>query len=620
MKSFIICFYFFIFLNIRAQTNYKDTLVLFKTLPEFFYTDYNEKNVWTTFYDSSLRNLFSKEFYTRDDLLYLLRNEKEIYNLIINFFSLEDKYIELHPSDKAILYFYIYLPEKYTHSLFDFPADFTSESSYLDVGDKIFTFKKTSFKDSIFNKIKEGKITQRAYIPPFSLNFSKPKNIEDYYTDYYSEDVVPSSGNYYISEDEYKYFKKRYDSFVKFGSGGPNDISRRLGKLSKDSLSILAEKTNEILQTYKYFIKQFLTGTIMLRALPDKLYPNDLTTYYPVEKLPKKIINKAQKYIDFDKECRIYKAILNNRTINRDTTGITRWMRSNAQSYHNKLFKDLNSIKIIYVNNTLLDDNPWSSLSFSAIKPKNQNFKDTIIHDIFYSRNTLLDEINSINYTDPEFKNFQLPILLRQLNEAVVRENSAMLDIKFKSKIQDIKISYDFFNTSKLWVQTDVNNQVIYISPFLIRAAFTTVLEKFDLFKLAYEQNNIKEFFEAKSSYISAKAIDNIYNERVYSDYNQTIKFIVAHEIAHIYLKNIKARDKESLCDCYAVYHLKKENKDLDTGVFETLLVKAVHENALRFLGEGTSGEDIISRQQFIEKYKANDLRMSINTCDSLFK
>lgn len=630
MKNFIITSIFLVKVNFNVLGNgfYKDTIVIYKTLPHFFYTEYNRKNVFMDFNSNdsfnakSVRLFTSEAFLTRDALLSKINKNSEITNLITNFFSLEDEYITLNKRNKSRLYFYIYLPENYSSKLSSPDSTIESEVSYLDVGDYYCTFsKKSILQNRIIKAIRSGRLTQKAFIPPFNLAFNQPKKLEYYYTYSPEEDEADIDDviqDYHISDKQYKNFQSSHKNIEKHANVDGDPPPRRLVNLSQDSINILSEKTNEIIQTYKYFVRQFLTGQVMLRALPASLSFHDAVTYYTLDNLPKEIIKSANEYIDFDKKCRIFKVVLNNRLINIDTTVDTRSIQS-IQGGYNKLFKDVSSIKIIYVNNALILNAPWS-LSFIELKSKNQHFKDSILHKVFYSRNSLVDDINSINYIDPDLKNFQLPILLKQLNASVIRENYALLDSNFKSKIKEIKPSYGFFDSKQLWVQTDVNNQVIYISPFLIRAAFTTALEKFDLFSLAYNQDNLKDFFENKGKYISAEAIDNIYNERVYNDYTNTIKFVTGHEIAHIYLKDIKARDKESLCDCYAIYHLKKENKHIETGVFETLLVKSVNENAVRFWGDRTNSSDILKRYDFIKNYTRMDKKLSLSTCDALFR
>jgi hypothetical protein len=142
--------------------------------------------------------------------------------------------------------------------------------------------------------------------------------------------------------------------------------------------------------------------------------------------------------------------------------------------------------------------------------------------------------------------------------------------------------------------------------------------ENLALFEIANQLLNLKSFFEAKAQYISYSALNNVYGRRAFEDYKNTLRFIISHELAHIYLKSKETTKMEQLCDCYGLALLKSSSLS-NLGIFETLLIKSIEEGATRFWKPGLKNEELLERFNFLKKYKEPNQILDSNLCDSLF-
>src|SRR5690606_38568371 len=92
---------------------------------------------------------------------------------------------------------------------------------------------------------------------------------------------------------------------------------------------------------------------------------------------------------------------------------------SGAQEGYGELFQSLDEIGIIYIKQSFLETTPWE-LTFRELKALNKVTLDTIRNATLGYRPSIADQLNSLNYLDPEFKRVVIPPLLKKLGDKVL--------------------------------------------------------------------------------------------------------------------------------------------------------------------------------------------------------
>lgn len=231
--------------------------------------------------------------------------------------------------------------------------------------------------------------------------------------------------------------------------------------------------------------------------------------------------------------------------------------------------------------------------------PRNNTLKDTIqnhIEQVLLGRPYNLDGyLNSINYIPFNLSKLKMPDLVEALIQSNLKLWQKIVDNpKFHNMIKGVKINdLTIYSDNKLWLNTNVRNKVIYMSPYLTRAVFNISFYQDSILRLANQieedDGDLRIYFHGKSG-ASVDRIDAAYFEDFVNRFSSNLFFVLGHELAHIYLSDRNdIVDKETACDTYAAYFYLKYFKQLKTGVFETMLISSIRSNELDYWGKGIS-------------------------------
>ncbi|MBK9630332.1 MAG: hypothetical protein IPO62_04580 [Saprospiraceae bacterium] len=198
-----------------------------------------------------------------------------------------------------------------------------------------------------------------------------------------------------------------------------------------------------------------------------------------------------------------------------------------------------------------------------------QQIATAIDHDTYGVSDSLEDLVFSVNYKDHKNDSTIIPkFLIQKLNEAL-EETKNSLPNSLKLKVIDYSLSLSP-KKKYLWIQSD--DKFIYVSPYLIRAAFILTMNKYQNILHWYsplKYGNIT-IFELGASIDSVEA----YNSRMITAFKQSFYFAFGHELAHHYLTDYDGTDDyaELVCDCNSWKYL-RESKICNTlGICESML------------------------------------------------
>ena len=151
-----------------------------------------------------------------------------------------------------------------------------------------------------------------------------------------------------------------------------------------------------------------------------------------------------------------------------------------------------------------------------------------------------------------------------------------------KEAIDQAKIVFEHREDFPLWAFSDIFEKEVYISPYLLRAAFLATCneEKAPIPGHEMRPRNLAfmdEYQIGKDRF--EEQVASIVNWKFDRRFQRSIDFLVLHELAHIYLKE---NDNEAKCDCYAAVTLKPSEyftKNELLGQFSNILESSLRSN-----------------------------------------
>ena len=261
-------------------------------------------------------------------------------------------------------------------------------------------------------------------------------------------------------------------------------------------------------------------------------------------------------------------------------------------------------------------------LSYSGCKDR---FKLLIQDSLFAIRNDVKSYIYSDNYNTKNLDSKDVPVALKYLLEQSLKYAKDCLAPSDYSKVKKTKLFYSNprKDSTMLWMSS--NNDSIFASPFLIRAAFFYTLNQYTLFKhLLNRYNTIRVESEGRfgpspeSEFIRRNSPEIEEGIRgFYRDFVANFSFVIAHELAHIYNDDPIGVQSEIRSDCYALRSLRTRSKKVNLGIFQSILKDAIDRNL-----EGAWGvsdlKTLKKRFLFIKAYLENEIDCSNIDFESL--
>ena len=359
-----------------------------------------------------------------------------------------------------------------------------------------------------------------------------------------------------------------------------------------DSIVVAVKRVELLLNAQKVFEKTYLNKILVFMPLPDK--------YNFLIKKDKAYLDKRDylpllaKYPDLKSKFKKFNSDL-IRIV--DSSNVDTRARNEIMK---KLMKDSPQVQdgLLEIHEMQDYEIIMSPVkNFEAIRPdpRRSYLYEAIQNDIeqrlLGKPHNLDGYINSINYVPFNLKRLRMP----ELVEALIQQNLQLWkkivdNSNFKNKIEFAKTNtIKIYDDSKLWLNTDIKNKTINLSPYLIRAVFTTSFYQDSILRLAEnienEDGDLKIYFHGKSG-ASVRKIDAAYFENFVNRFSENLFFVLGHELAHIYLSGTKQKDIETACDTYAAYFYLKHFKKLDIGVFRTMLISSIKSDELNYWGK----------------------------------
>ncbi|MFD1141137.1 hypothetical protein ACFQ4C_08460 [Larkinella insperata] len=247
-----------------------------------------------------------------------------------------------------------------------------------------------------------------------------------------------------------------------------------------------------------------------------------------------------------------------------------------------------------------------SFMHYDTLDPRQNRLADSLqrtIEQIVLGRpHTISGYVNSINYQATDFSQVAMPELI----EVLLQQNLALckrmiVHPPYARLVKDARLSYkEFSGPTKLWVTSSVAQQVVYLSPYLIRAVFNMSLYQRSLYPLAevngQTNESLRTFLEGKES-ASVREINERYFNHFVEVFSRNISFVIGHELAHMYLADQPLRmNLETACDLNAAYFYLRHTGQLDLGVFENLLMQSLSSQELDFWGHDIDKQGLTSR------------------------
>ncbi|MDO7847441.1 hypothetical protein Q5H92_13810 [Hymenobacter sp. M29] len=192
---------------------------------------------------------------------------------------------------------------------------------------------------------------------------------------------------------------------------------------------------------------------------------------------------------------------------------------------------------------------------------------------VFGVDNDLVSLVLSPHYAKKENKGTILPDVVIKYTNSAFQTVKGVLPDSIKKIVNDTQlvIGNSSLGTHQLWLE--VVDKKVYISPFLVRAAFVMACNKYPNIMAEY-----KDLSEGTSKRLRGNTAEDYrsINQAVLSEMQRNLSFPFGHELAHIYLNKKSTLLDESLCDCNSIYYLKKNKVWFSLDFFNQTLRSAV--------------------------------------------
>lgn len=229
--------------------------------------------------------------------------------------------------------------------------------------------------------------------------------------------------------------------------------------------------------------------------------------------------------------------------------------------------------------------------------------------------------VNSDNYRQRSLSHDSIPGFIRDLIHENIGISKRMIrDSTFLAMVQDVKYSLHDKDDRKLWVETNLQEKEIKISPYLIRAVFNQAYYFITLNKYIdqiVKPGEILGYLKRKTK-MSVEELDSIYYRGFVDKFSSNMQFVIGHELAHLYLSQVEFSNIEVACDCYSSSNIKESGRYLDLGIFEKLLYFAIEDNDLQLWGRDVSIADIKHRYSLLKRSR-NSKKLATE-CDKIIK
>jgi hypothetical protein len=352
----------------------------------------------------------------------------------------------------------------------------------------------------------------------------------------------------------------------------PSSFNDSTLSLSYDE-KIILDTTHLLINWYDYFVHDFKQKFIELIELPYSINIENkyYYTYDEVESYYLKF-NKPDELNSFLSVSRNELSILKE---NLKRSNTLKALSSN-QSLKPLTLKD--DYLIFYYNKGLCAHGRDMLSNESCIEKLNKKIRislygiDTTVESLIFS-----DYYNS-NANDSSL----LPNGLAKLLIKSLSETKKLLPHDKYEKVKDFEISFEKNNVT-LWVST--LGKTIYLSPFLIRAAYLyTIVDNKLAFDYCYSRKaKLTSLFKEKTP-LEIKDINDI----LIQQFKESFYFILGHELAHGYLDEpIADINTEKRCDCYSYRYM----KPFEPGIYQTILEKTIENGYTSLWGVSRKGD-----------------------------
>lgn len=377
-----------------------------------------------------------------------------------------------------------------------------------------------------------------------------------------------------------------------------------------DSINVEIERARALVESRKYFEKSYIDKKLVFIPCDSVLFDwSGSAMFFNSKGIESQgpgkptLASNRKKFICDIRE-NLKKSIQNSNKLIRHKNKFRRKeIAQNPQSQMELLkLEKLEDYEIIFIhksNFTYVDEkNPRENLVYNGFR----NMVEQIVLGKPYN---LYGFINSKNFTQVNFDQEQLPDLIKTL----IQENlkiaiSLISDASNRSKVDNITLDFrDVSGHQKFWINTDVANRIIYLSPYLIRAVFNISYYQLDLLKLVErtrDKEELSKFFRGKGS-ATVSEIDNAYFSNFVELFSKNIQFIFSHELAHFYIYSTDERMKEIDCDKEALSLLEQNFENYDLGIFKTLLIKSIERGELDYWGNAIRKDWLIERYYLLD-------------------
>jgi hypothetical protein len=370
-----------------------------------------------------------------------------------------------------------------------------------------------------------------------------------------------------------------------------------------DSLEIIAKRIHSLIRVREYYEKTYLSKNLVFIPITSVGY-GDRTFYRlnDIKKITTKNSFKENAIKNYRKSKRNLKKSIRkeNRSIIKDNFSLFFKIARHPETQDalSKLEKFAN-YEIIFLTDSLFIDVDEADPRENRINKSLKNYFDQVL---LGRPENVEGFVNSINYNDSNDR-LKTPDFVEDLVKENLRVAIELVTTKgLKDSLKNVTITTtDYPGADKLWINTDISENKIYLSPYLLRALFNISYYQVTLFSLAESKakslNSIRGFIHGKTK-ASAKQIDSAYYNNFVEIFSRNIQFVLGHELAHIYLKELNGQRLEKQCDCFAANFLIETFEFLELGVFETLLVNSIESKDTKYWGK------LIDEKSLEERYK----------------
>ncbi|MBK7854564.1 MAG: hypothetical protein IPJ79_06310 [Bacteroidetes bacterium] len=218
----------------------------------------------------------------------------------------------------------------------------------------------------------------------------------------------------------------------------------------------------------------------------------------------------------------------------------------------------------------------------------------------------------------------------KYLNDCLDEVIMLFYKTEYYKSLKGLKISIEQKLPYPLWISNNMKKGTIYISPYLIRAAFALAYnQNYKLYEMLKKSKKTYYTDMVKMKYADISYLDlHSYNSMFKQMFVSELSFLIQHELAHIYLgENHVPETNELRCDCYAFQNYKLPfvfggtinfAGKAELGIYKQLLQTSIMQNKPEYW-DAQNVEQLKLRFFYVDSIFPK-LNLNQEICDSIAK